>query len=260
MTSEDIGGRSRSIRPGRVVVGVDGSSSALAAVTWAAAEPARRDAELQLVEVPGPSLVSHAAGAALLVVGSNGPGGPIPLSVGRVLGEVTSRAGCPAVVVPGRRAGSSSTSGAVLVAVDGDAESEGALAFAAGPGASVGRAAHRPRRARHRGPSRRRSRTRARRSGSVGLPRQVPGTDDQIGDGTIGRCGDALRGQHPTGRSRNASPKRPRQRGSRLERTPPAALLPLPVSGRLPSRVAWSGRAHPAARAHERGTRYPWSA
>jgi hypothetical protein len=81
----------------------------------------------------GPSLVSHAAGAALLVVGSNGPGGPIPLSVGRVLGEVTSRAGCPAVVVPvpGRRAGTSSTSGAVLVVVDGDTESEGALAFAA---------------------------------------------------------------------------------------------------------------------------------
>jgi universal stress protein family protein len=48
-----------------------------------------------------------------------------------VLGEVTSRAGCPAVVVPGRRAGMASTSGAVLVAVDGDTESEGALAFAA---------------------------------------------------------------------------------------------------------------------------------
>jgi nucleotide-binding universal stress UspA family protein len=177
MTSADIGGGPGSIRAGRVVVGVDGSSSALAAVTWAAAEAARRDAELHLVEVlpagdaagladgrprgrarallyraaetaravsatvpvsttalsgkVGPSLVSQAAGADLLVVGSNGPGGPIPLSVGRVLGEVTSRAGCPAVVVPGRRTGPSSTSGAVLVAVDGDTESEGALAFAA---------------------------------------------------------------------------------------------------------------------------------
>src|ERR1700709_1184977 len=40
-----LGGR------GRVVVGVGGSSSALAAVTWAAAEAARRDAELHLVEV-----------------------------------------------------------------------------------------------------------------------------------------------------------------------------------------------------------------
>ena len=177
MTDEDIGGGPGPVRTGRVVVGVDGSSSALAAVTWAAAEAARRDAELHLVEVlpasdaaglaggrpqgrarallyraaetaravsatvpvsttalsgrVGPSLVSQAAGAALLVVGSNGPGGPIPLSLGRVLGEVTSRAGCPAVVVPGRRAGTSSTSGAVLVAVDGDTESEGALAFAA---------------------------------------------------------------------------------------------------------------------------------
>jgi nucleotide-binding universal stress UspA family protein len=177
MTDEDIGGRPGSIRAGRVVVGVDGSSSALAAVTWAAAEAARRDAELHLVEVlpasdaaglaggrpqgrarallyraaetaravsptvpvsttalsgkVGPSLVSHAAGAGVLVVGSNGPGGPIPLSVGRVLGDVTSRAGCPAVVVPGRCAGMASTSGAVLVAVDGDTESEGALAFAA---------------------------------------------------------------------------------------------------------------------------------
>jgi nucleotide-binding universal stress UspA family protein len=177
MTSEDIGGGSGAIRAARVVVGVDGSSSALAAVTWAAAEAARRDGELHLVEVlpasdaaglaggrpqgrarallyraaetaravsptvpvsttalsgkVGPSLLSQATGAELLVVGSNGPGGPIPLSVGRVLGEVTGRAGCPAVVVPGRRTGLSSTSGAVLVAVDGDTESEGALAFAA---------------------------------------------------------------------------------------------------------------------------------
>jgi hypothetical protein len=43
----------------------------------------------------GPALVSYAAGATLLVVGSNGPGGAIPLSLGAILGEVTSHSECP---------------------------------------------------------------------------------------------------------------------------------------------------------------------
>jgi len=81
----------------------------------------------------GPALVSYAVHAGLLVVGSNGPGGPIPLSVGRVLHEVTTHAECPAVVVPATRAGSpaAASSRPVLVAVDGTTAGELALAFAA---------------------------------------------------------------------------------------------------------------------------------
>lgn len=162
-----------------IVVGVDGSRSALAAVRWAAAEAARRGVELDLVQVlpradssslepghpqgrarallyrgmaaalavapavsvsmatvcgkVGPALVSYAAGATLLVVGSNGPGGPIPLSVGRVLAEVTAHAECPVIIVPPTRADPSAPGGrAVLVAAEETtADEERALDFAA---------------------------------------------------------------------------------------------------------------------------------
>jgi len=162
-----------------VVVGVDGSRSARAAVRWAAAEAARRGVELDLVEVlpaadssvldtgllphgrarallyraagaalavapavrvsmatvcgkVGPSLVSYAAQADLLVVGSNGPGGPIPLSVGRVLAEVTAHAECPVIIVPTTRADPSAASGrSVFVAVGNMRDDEPALDFAA---------------------------------------------------------------------------------------------------------------------------------
>lgn len=161
-----------------VVVGADGSLSALAAVTWAAAEAARRGAELHLLEVlpaagtaetpagpphgraraqlyramgaaraisptvpvhmatvhgkVGPALVAYADHADLLVVGSNGPGGPIPLSVGRVLAEVTARAACPAVVVPATGTGAlASSSRPVLVDAAATSHGERALTFAA---------------------------------------------------------------------------------------------------------------------------------
>lgn len=165
-------GDSRSTSRRGVVVGVDGSSSALAAVTWAAAEAARRGVDLHLLEVlpvagtaesgrtraqlyramgaahaksptlpvhmatvsgkVGPALVAYADRADLLVVGSNGPGGPIPLSVGRVLAEVTARGACPAVVVPATGAGAlTSSSRPVLVDADATSGGERALAFAA---------------------------------------------------------------------------------------------------------------------------------
>jgi nucleotide-binding universal stress UspA family protein len=161
-----------------VVVGVDGSRSALAAVKWAAAEAARRGAELDLVQVlpsadrsgvdaglphgrarallyraagaalavapatrvsmatvygrVGPALVSYAADGGLLVVGTNGPGGPIPLSVGRVLAEVTAHADCPVIIVPRTRADPSTPSSrpVFLAATDTTAD-ERALDFAA---------------------------------------------------------------------------------------------------------------------------------
>jgi nucleotide-binding universal stress UspA family protein len=159
-----------------VVVGVDGSRSALAAVRWAAAEAARRGAELDLVQVlppadrsgvglphgrarallyratgaalavapatrvsmatvygkVGPSLLSYATDANLLVVGSNGPGGPIPLSVGRVLAEVTARAECPVIIVPTTRADPSAPSSRpVFLAAKNMTDDERALDFAA---------------------------------------------------------------------------------------------------------------------------------
>lgn len=161
-----------------IVVGVDGSRCALAAVRWAAAEAARRGAELDLVQVlppagrsggdrglphgrarallyraagaalavapaipvsmatvygkVGPALVSYAADASLLVVGSNGPGGPIPLSVGRVLGEVTAHAECPVIIVPRTRADlSARSSRSVFLAAEDVTDDERALDFAA---------------------------------------------------------------------------------------------------------------------------------
>jgi nucleotide-binding universal stress UspA family protein len=161
-----------------VVVGVDGSHSARAAVRWAAAEAARRGAELDLVQVlppasrpgddtglphgrarallyraagaalaiapttrvsmavaydrVGPALVSYARDASLLVVGSNGPGGPIPLSVGRVLAEVTAHAECPVIIVPRTRAEPSATSSRpVFLAARDVTDDERALDFAA---------------------------------------------------------------------------------------------------------------------------------
>jgi nucleotide-binding universal stress UspA family protein len=161
-----------------VVVGVDDSHSARAAVAWAAAAAARRGVGLHLVEVlpasggsgtedgtphgrarallfraqgiaraispslsvsmqtlsgrVGPALVGYAAEASLLVVGSNGPGGPIPLSLGSIIGEVTTRCECPVVLVPAA-AGTRSREweGPVLVALDGAPDDERAVEFAA---------------------------------------------------------------------------------------------------------------------------------
>jgi nucleotide-binding universal stress UspA family protein len=160
-----------------VVVGVDDSLSARAAVAWAAAEAGRRGVGLHLVEalpvgvggetesgVPhgrarvllfraqgiaratspglavtmqtmsgrvGSALVSSAAHAGLLVVGSNGPGGPIPLSVGSILGHVIAHAECPVVLVPAATPRPRALDGSVLVALDGSADDDQVLDFAA---------------------------------------------------------------------------------------------------------------------------------
>lgn len=161
-----------------VVVGVDDSNSARAAVAWAAQAADRRGLALHLVEVlpaaggagdeagvphgrarallsrakliahgispdleitmhtltgrVGPALVDYATEASLLVVGSNGPGGPIPLSLGSVLGEVTTHCRCPVILVPaGGRTRARSEDAPVLVALDDSPDGERALAFAA---------------------------------------------------------------------------------------------------------------------------------
>ncbi|MCD2191988.1 universal stress protein [Actinomycetospora endophytica] len=158
-----------------VVVGVDDSHSARAAVAWAAAAARRRGLGLHLVEVlpgpgvetgtphgrarallhqaqgiartispdltitvrtlpgrVGPALVSYAADAGLLVVGSNGPGGPIPLSLGSILGEVTTRCRCPVILVPARRELRPRVDDApVVVALDDGPDGRRALEFAA---------------------------------------------------------------------------------------------------------------------------------
>jgi nucleotide-binding universal stress UspA family protein len=161
-----------------VVVGVDDSNSARAAVAWAATAAHRRGSDLALVEVlpgqagspdqpgtphgrarallsraqgiaraidpglttsmhtlsgpVGPALVRYAAGASLLVVGSNGPGGPIPLSLGSILGEVTTHCECPVILVPPAAASRTRAEHApILVALDDTPDGQRALEFAA---------------------------------------------------------------------------------------------------------------------------------
>jgi nucleotide-binding universal stress UspA family protein len=154
-----------------VVVGVDDSQAARAAVAWAAVAADRRGVGLDLVEVvPGgadaahgrarallsraqgiarsvcpaldirmhtlhgkvaPALVEHAAHAALLVVGSNGPGGPIPLSLGSIVGGVTRQCPCPVVLVPAGSPTSNAQDGPVVVALEDTPDGRRALAFAA---------------------------------------------------------------------------------------------------------------------------------
>ncbi len=158
-----------------VVVGVDDSNSARAAVAWAAVAAQRRGVGLHLVEVlpgpmadtgtphgrarallsraqgiarsispdleismctqsgrVGPALVAYSAQATLLVVGSNGPGGPIPLSLGSILGEVTAHCECPVILVPPRAVARPRHEDApVVVALDEGPDGPSALAFAA---------------------------------------------------------------------------------------------------------------------------------
>lgn len=180
--TESAGEPSQSARgsgsPTGVVVGVDDSASARAAVAWAAAAAHRRGLDVHLVEVlpgqagtpeepgtphgrarallsraqgiarviapdltvtmhtlsgrVGPALVDYAAGASLLVVGSNGPGGPIPLSLGSILGEVTTHCECPVILVPASGGGTSRAEDApILVALDDSPDGLRALEFAA---------------------------------------------------------------------------------------------------------------------------------
>jgi nucleotide-binding universal stress UspA family protein len=162
-----------------VVVGVDGSESALHAVRWAAAEAVRRGTRLRLVHAyeipvgyppgfvdwhalhealaaqgrawlvrardeveklaPGlaaevvevkagavPTLVRESAEAAVLVLGSRGLGGFTGLVVGSTAVAMAARAHCPVVVVRGP----DSSTGPVVVGVDGTPVGEAAIAFA----------------------------------------------------------------------------------------------------------------------------------
>lgn len=81
----------------------------------------------------GPALVSYAAHARLLVVGSHRPGDPMSQAPNQIVGEVTAHAECPAVVVPPKWTGSWASTPStrpVLVGVDGSLAGERALAFA----------------------------------------------------------------------------------------------------------------------------------
>jgi nucleotide-binding universal stress UspA family protein len=169
--------------PTGIVVGVDDSASARAAVAWGAVAAARRGVDLDLVEVlpfapeqatattgsapgtpygrarallaraeriarscasgltvtmhtlhgrVGPALVDYACEATMLVLGSNGPGGPIPLSLGAVVGEVTRHCSCPVVLVPpAARDRKRSDDGPVLVALEDGPDGDRALSVAA---------------------------------------------------------------------------------------------------------------------------------
>ncbi|MEV0283734.1 MULTISPECIES: universal stress protein [unclassified Kribbella] len=77
---------------GRVVVGVDGSPAAEAAIRWAAAEAAA-----QILRLSG-----HAS---LIVLGARGRGGFAGLLLGSVSQAVLHHATSPAAVIPAAAAG-----------------------------------------------------------------------------------------------------------------------------------------------------------
>ncbi|OLR94460.1 universal stress protein [Actinokineospora bangkokensis] len=121
--------------PGVIVVGADGSPTSDAAVHWAFDEAAARGLHVQVITVHhdghpvdlalsehldrigtahpgvprwyrqahgqvGEELVRSAEGAALLVVGSRGPGRVRPSALGSVAAHCLRHAPCPVVVVP----------------------------------------------------------------------------------------------------------------------------------------------------------------
>lgn len=79
-------------------------------------------------ERPAHALVSEAAHASLLVVGSRGLGGFQEMLLGSVSHAVAAHAACPVVVVPA--AAGAPPAGPVVVGVDGSAESLAAVDFA----------------------------------------------------------------------------------------------------------------------------------
>jgi nucleotide-binding universal stress UspA family protein len=81
--------------------------------------------------VVGPALVSVGEHADLLVLGSRSAASDLDLTVGRVVAHTIGHAACPVVLVPQMWNPDAAHSGDVLVRVDGNDETVGAVAFAA---------------------------------------------------------------------------------------------------------------------------------
>jgi nucleotide-binding universal stress UspA family protein len=81
--------------------------------------------------VAGSALVAVTEHAELLVLGSRSAQGDLDLTVGRVVAHTIGHASCPVVLVPQMWDADAAHSGDVLVRVDGNDETVGAVAFAA---------------------------------------------------------------------------------------------------------------------------------
>jgi nucleotide-binding universal stress UspA family protein len=81
--------------------------------------------------VAGPTLVHVAERAQLLVLGSRSAEGDLDLTVGRIVGHAIGHAACPVVLVPQMWDPGAAHSGDVVVRVDGNDETVGAVVFAA---------------------------------------------------------------------------------------------------------------------------------
>lgn len=148
---------------GSIVVGVDGSDHATEAVRWAAAlasaehrplvllhagvpeqaedrrtaraaevalavDPALRTVPVSSPEEPRQALLDASTEAEVLVLGSRGLGPLRSLVLGSTSQAVARSAGCPTAVV---RRHPAPDAGGVVVGIDGTADSDGALRFAA---------------------------------------------------------------------------------------------------------------------------------
>jgi nucleotide-binding universal stress UspA family protein len=118
-----------------VVVGTDGSPSALRALAWASREAQLRGSSLRVATVGEPvaaNLLVEAAQASVLVVGTRGRGALTARIFGSVSQAVAADATCPVVVVRGPGAGSATERcKPVVVGVDAELENPAVVSFAA---------------------------------------------------------------------------------------------------------------------------------